>query len=65
MGRAASVAGTIAAVEETSMMVAPARKLHDCKARSPYNLRGTGLSNPGRVTIFPGLYRLPQHPRGP
>ena len=60
-GWAARVAGTIAAIDETRVIVAPARKLYGCKTRSPYNPPATGLSNPGRVTIFPESYRLPHH----
>jgi hypothetical protein len=54
-------AGASAPSDETRMIAALARKLSACKTRSPYNLPATGLSNPGRVTIFPELCRLPQH----
>jgi len=59
MGAGGEGRGAIAAVDETSMIAALARKLSDCRTRSPCNLPGTGLSNPGRVTIFPESYRLP------
>jgi hypothetical protein len=59
MGAGGEGRRAIAAVDETSMIVALARELSDCRTRSPYNLPDTGLSNPGRVTIFPESYRLP------
>jgi hypothetical protein len=59
MGAGGERHGAIAAADETSMIVALARKLSECKTRSPCDLPGSGLSNPDRVTIFPESYRLP------